>query len=93
GCKRGTTKVEPGWTIICGKCWRRAPKDMRILASTWRARANRFDRKGDQERAEIAGRWANRAFENIRKLLSGETEQCWGMDPLMAEDLRKAGLI
>lgn len=93
GCKRGTTKVEPGVRIICGVCWRRAPKDMRSLASKWHARANRFERKGDFERAEIAGRWAHRAFENIRKLLSGETEQAPGMDPLMAEELRKAGLI
>ncbi len=93
GCKRGTTTCEPGVRIICGKCWRRAPKDMRTLASIWRARANRFEKKGDHERADIAGRWANRAFENIRKLLSGESETIFGMDPLMAEDLRNAGLI
>lgn len=93
GCKRGTTTCEPGIRIICGKCWRRAPKDMRKLASQWRARANHFERKGDHERAEIAGRWANRGFENIRKLLNGESEQPSGIDPLMAEELRKAGLI
>lgn len=93
GCNRGTTRVEPGWMIICGKCWRRAPKDMRTLASTWRGRANRFKKKGDVERAEVAGRWADRAFENIRKLLCGETEQPSGMNPLMAEELRKAGLL
>lgn len=93
GCNRGTTKVEPGCRIICGKCWRRAPKDMLTLASTWRARANLFEKKGDLLRAEIAGRLANRAFENIRKLLSGEAEQATGIDPLMAEELRRAGLI
>lgn len=93
GCNRGTTRVEPGWTIICGKCWRRAPQDMRKLASSWRARANRFEKRGDLPRAEIAARWAHRAFENIRKLLSDEAEQPSGMDPLMAEDLRKAGLL
>ncbi|MFA6219619.1 MAG: hypothetical protein WC692_07540 [Erythrobacter sp.] len=66
---------------------------MRTLASMWRARANRFEKKGDHERAELAKRWASRAFENIRKLLCGETEQASGLDPLMAEELRKAGLL
>lgn len=92
GCKRGTTTVEPGVRIICGKCWRRAPKDMRKLATLWMQRSTRFEKRGDMMRATIAGRWANRAFENIRKLLSGVETPSAGMDPLMAEELRKLGL-
>lgn len=93
GCKRGTTKCEPGVRIICGKCWRRAPQDMRQLANRWRLRARRFYERGDEHRAVIAGRWATRAFDNVLAILNGQGEEAPGViPPLMAEELRKAGL-
>lgn len=93
GCQRGTTKFAPGCRVICGQCWRRAPKAMRHQANVWAARARRFEQRGDVERADVASLWAHRAFENIRKLLSGEGEPTTAMDPLMAEELRKVGLL
>jgi hypothetical protein len=93
GCKRGTTTVEPGIRIICGKCWRRAPKETRASVTRWQKRSRQFAARGDLERAEMAGHRAHILFENIRKLLSGESEQTSGIDPLMAEGLRKAGLL
>lgn len=93
GCNRGTTKCEPGVRIICGKCWRRAPRETRATVTRWQKRSRQFAARGDHERADLAARRAHNAFENIRKLLSGEAEPTPGMDPLMAEDLRKAGLL
>jgi uncharacterized protein HemY len=93
GCHRGTTKFAPGCRVICGQCWRRAPKAMRHQANVWAARARRFEQRGDIERADVAHLWSQRLFENIRKLLSGELAEPEGMDPLMEEELRKAGLL
>lgn len=93
GCKRGTTTVEPGTRIICGKCWRKAPKWMRDCASHWRQRARMFDRRGDSELAAAYGCSANNSFENIRKVLNGKEAEGEGLPPLMGEELRKAGLI
>ena len=94
GCKRGTTKCEPGGRIICAKCWRRAPKDLRQLATRWKRRATRFEQRGDDHRAYIAGFWADHAFANILAILNGHGEEVPGViPPLIAEELRKAGLV
>lgn len=94
GCTRGTTTVEPGVRIICGKCWRRAPKALRDRASRWQRRARRFDRDGQWDRAELCARRADIAFESIRAMLSGDHagEVSDQIPPLMVEELRKAGL-
>lgn len=93
GCKRGPTTCEPGVRIICGKCWRRAPKATRASVTGWQKRSRQFAARGDLERADIAAHRAGILFDNIRKLLSEEGEEPSGMNPLMAEELRKAGLI
>jgi len=93
GCKRGTTKFAPGYTIICGKCWRRAPKETRASVTRWQKRGRQFAAKGDDEGAAIAFRRADRFFDRIRALLSDEGEATPGLHPVMAEELRKAGLL
>lgn len=93
GCKRGTTKVEPGVRIICGVCWRRAPKETRAAVTRWQKRGRQFAARGDEQRADLAFRRAHILFERIRMLLSDEGEPSPGLHPVMAEELRKAGLI
>ena len=91
GCRRGTTTFEPGTTMICGKCWRRAPKRLRDRWSFWRRKAKLLRKKED-------GRWEaceDRAyvqFEHIRMLLTGEGEDGGTLPALMAEELRRIGL-
>ena len=94
GCTRGTTTVEPGVRIICGKCWRRAPKALRDRTSRWQRRARRFERDGQWDRADLCARRAQIQFETIRAMLSGDlaTDDEETIPPLMAEELRKAGL-
>lgn len=93
GCKRGTTRVEPGAQIVCGKCWKKAPKATRDQYARWRRKARALERKSDP-RAEIAWERMGRTFDAILLLLSSppapEAEE---MDPLMAEQLRKDGLL
>lgn len=93
GCKRGTTKFAPGTTVICGKCWRRAPKETRASVTRWQKRGRQFNARGDYDRAEIAFRRADTFFDRIRKLLDGEAGPSEGIDPLVAEELRKIGLL
>lgn len=93
GCARGTTTVEPGTRIICRKCWNRAPKALRDKASRWQRRARRFDRKGDYERADLCARRSQMVFEQVRSLLNGLAPDDGTIPPLMAEELRKAGLL
>lgn len=91
-CKRGTTTFEPGTTMICGKCWRKAPKLLRQQWSHARRRGNTLDKKGDP-RADIFHPRANGIFNHIREMLSESCGQQEGLPPLMAEELRKAGLV
>ncbi|MEM8724645.1 MAG: hypothetical protein AAGE86_03895 [Pseudomonadota bacterium] len=91
GCKRGTTTFEPGKTMICGKCWRKAPKHLRTRWSKFRRKANALDKK----RHPDANRWhdlADRVFWRIRRIVEGEAPPD-KMPPLMAEQLRKEGLL
>lgn len=93
GCKRGSTKFEPGTRIICGKCWRRAPKENRAAVTLWQKRGRQFVARGEEMQADLAFRRAHIHFERIRALLSDEGEPSPGLHPVMAEELRKAGLI
>lgn len=91
GCKRGTTTHPPGRSIICGKCWRKAPKAMRDQYSRWRRKGDRLEKKGDP-RAEIAFVRMARTFWAIRRVLV-DPPPPYEMSPLMAEELRAAGLL
>lgn len=91
-CKRGTTTFEPGTLMICGKCWRKAPKLIRQQWSRARRRGNALDKKGDP-RADIFHRRANGIFNHIRELLTEPYQGGEDLPPLMAEELRKAGLV
>lgn len=93
GCKRGTTKYPPNFTVICGKCWRRAPKETRASVTRWQKRGRQFAARGDDERAALAFRRADIFFDRIRALLDGDTEPVEGMDPLLAEELRRLALL
>lgn len=93
GCKRGTTTFEPGTTMICGKCWRKAPKSSREGWSKWRRRARTIEKRGDYERADLCERRAGTIFHHILELLSGADLEADGLPPLMAEELRKLGLL
>lgn len=91
GCKRGTTTFEPGTIMICGKCWRKAPKAMRQRWTKFRRRET-LARKRDHPHADRWGFLAHDIFERIRALLEGEAPPD-EMPPLMAEQLRKDGLL
>ena len=93
GCKRGTTTCEPPARIICGKCWRKAPKDMRErFARAWRS--HRKAVKGDDERMQrVTAAWVVLAWEAILGVLSTPPRDSDEMPPLMGEALRKAGLV
>lgn len=91
GCKRGTTWHEPGDLIICGQCWRRAPKAVREEYSRWRRKGNALDKRGDP-RADLCHRRASRAWWKIRRLLSDQPSHSAELAALVAEELRKAGL-
>lgn len=93
GCKRGTTKFAPGFTVICAKCWRKAPKETRASVTRWQKRGRQFAARGDDDRAALAFRRADLFFDRIRSLLDGDGPETPGMDPLMAEELRKIGLM
>lgn len=77
--------------MICGKCWRKAPKATRQEWSKWRRKGNALDKRNDP-RADICHRRANGIFNRIRAMLT-DTAQGDDVPPLMAEELRKAGLL
>ena len=91
GCRRGTTRWPPGGEIICGKCWHKAPKAMRDQQARWRRKAAALARKGDP-RAEVAYERASRTFWAIRAALIAPPPPD-AMSPLLAEELRAAGLL
>lgn len=91
GCRRGTTTCPPGHTIICGKCWRKAPKALRDQQARWRRKARLLDRNGNP-RAQIAWARVNGTFWAIYRLLT-EPPAAEDLSPLMAEELREAGLL
>lgn len=93
GCKRGTTTLPPPVTIICGKCWRKAPDYMRKRWSRLRRRATLADKRGDVEQGRRWEAMATRVFWRIHRVLQGDGEAGQGMNPLMAEQLRKDGLL
>jgi hypothetical protein len=78
--------------MICGKCWRKAPKSIRQEYSHWRRRGNALDKR-DDPRADICYRRCNGHFERILLLLTEPDAEVDGMSPLMSEELRKAGLL
>ena len=78
--------------MICGKCWRRAPKELRQQYSHWRRRGNALDKR-DDPRADLCHRRCNGAWERILRLLTEPEPEGEGMSPLMTEELRKAGLL
>jgi hypothetical protein len=78
--------------MICGKCWRRAPKEIRSAWSHWRRRGNALDKR-DDPRADLCYRRANGIFNRIRAMLTDPDVESEDMSPLMAEELRKAGLL
>ncbi|MEM6265923.1 MAG: hypothetical protein AAF494_01840 [Pseudomonadota bacterium] len=90
-CKRGATTFEPGTTMICGKCWRKAPLGLRQRWSKLRRRENAM-RKRHHPDADRWGKLADRVFWRIKRLIEGEAPPA-SMPPLMAEQLRKDGLL
>lgn len=90
GCRRGTTTHPPGGSIICGICWRKAPKALRDQYSRWRRKTDQLRRKGDP-RADIAAARTGRTFWAIHAVLTAPPPD-EGLPPLMAEALREAGL-
>lgn len=92
-CKRGATCFEPGVRFICGKCWRRAPKEMRRRYSVARRLMKRCEKR-DDPRADFWARMQDARWQAVLDLLSApEAEPEAGeLPPLMAEELRKAGL-
>ena len=95
GCKRGTTRVEPGCLIICGKCWRKAPKELREKRTACLRLARRYQARNDFREANVFELRADRIWSMIRDLLNGDEPEAApgpGLPPLMAEELRKLGL-
>lgn len=91
GCKRGTTTFEPGTRMICGKHWRKVPVDLRREHSRWRRKATALDKR-DDPRADICHRRCSQAWERALRLLTAPPSESDEIPPLMAEELRKAGL-
>lgn len=92
-CTRGTTTCEPSVRIICGKCWRKAPVALRQEFSRWRRKATALD-KIDDPRAETCHRRASLAWERILQLFANEApDGSDALPPLVAEQLRKDGLL
>lgn len=97
GCKRGTTRCAPEADgsepeIICDPHWRTVPITWRKRLSLYRRRYTLAERKGDERGMEVAARcWWHR-WEAITRLFK-QPAQGEAIDPLMAEGLRKAGLL
>lgn len=91
GCKRGTTQFPPGGSVICGKCWHKAPKALRDQQARWRRKARALERSGNP-RAEIAWERVRRTFWSIYGLLTAPPP-AEDISPIMAEELRSAGLL
>lgn len=97
GCKRGSTRYPPeadgcAPEIICGPHWRTVPQAWRRRQALFARRFTLAELNGDDRAMQVAARCWWSGWQRIKRLL---TEQLTseGLDPLMAEGLRKAGLI
>lgn len=93
GCERGSTYFEPGTRFICGRCWRRAPQDIRVSYTRWRRKFTAAERRGDERAINAYGFQVGRAWERVLRLLTAEAETGTEVPALMAEQLRKDGLL
>ena len=91
GCKRGSTAFEPGTHMICGKCWRKAPREQRREYGLWRGRLTRAEKRDDPRAGAYA--WKVNAAWNVVLRTLTESPIEGEISPLMAEELRKAGLL
>jgi len=92
GCKRSTTRIAPPCeSVICGSCWRRAPKHLRDYYSRFSRRLT-IARKRNSDRVALLEHVVDQAFRRVWKAL---LEQPLGDDipTLMREQLRKDGLL
>ena len=97
GCKRGTTRIEPGangfqgeW--ICAHHWRTVPKTWRQRLSLYRRRYSRAVDHGDDLKAQSAARCYWSRWDRIAALVranEGET----GLPLDLETELRRDGLI
>ena len=97
GCKRGTTRLEPNangepveW--ICGEHWRQVPKSWRTRMSLFGRRYRSARRKGDVEQMHRCARLWWQRFDKAKALFDQDPPSD-EIPPLMAEQLRKDGLL
>ena len=93
GCNRGTTAFEPGTDMICGPCWRRAPLALRRRFGNLSRRAKAAERRDDARTAWRAWRLHRRTWERILALLTAPPSDSDDIPPLVAEQLRKDGIL
>lgn len=97
GCKRGSTRFAPGEDgtapeIICGPHWRTVPIAWRRRQALFSRRYRLAERKGDERAMQVSSRCWWSGWDRIKRLLT-EQPHSDGLDPMMAEGLRKAGLL
>lgn len=95
GCKRGSTQCEPGCLIICGKCWRKAPKALRTRHTDCLRLMRKYQRRLDTEKARVFELRADRIWSSIRAILNDDElqEMPEQLPALMAEELRRMGIV
>lgn len=97
GCKRGTTTVPPNFDgsepeIICDPHWRTVPLAWRKRLTLYRRKYSRAAKIGDAEKMDVAARCWWRRWEAIKRLFVASAANS-NLEPLMAEQLRKDGLL
>ena len=79
--------------MICGKCWRKAPKRLRDRYSFWRRKAKLLEKRGDPRAGACWDRMSSQ-WHAILDLLNGNDLPAEDELPaLLAEELRKICLL
>lgn len=99
GCKRGTKRIAPyedgsAPLVICGKHWRMLPKSWRTAMAFCARKKRQAARWGREDLARIcARRWWILWDQAVALLSNPDAPVEDGLPMLMAEELRKKGLI
>jgi hypothetical protein len=91
GCKASTTRIAPPCeSMICYKCWKRAPKRLRDFYSKMRSRLTRAQNRNSPDVARF-DHLVDVAFRRVWDSLLEEPVD-GEMPETLVEDLRKVGL-
>lgn len=91
GCRRGTTRLEPGTEWICAVHWREVPEPVRRNLALFRRKIRAAVRKGDHQRAERCDRIHAAIWARAKRVFH-EDPAPGELSARMGEALRRIGL-